>query len=194
MDPKPEWMQGWNPYALVILLPVVAGMIGAAVAWMTGKGFASWVEMQKFRIQLRTEQSKAKTEQLKEQVEQEEIIRKQDKSKQLIDRIIEGNNTAEGYKQLLLVWDDRMRWLEDRDKQKDQKISDLESAHADCIKKHASESEKNKNLETRCLSIEKKYNELKTLFRTGKRDKWPSPGFLTPPDDPKPIADDTGEA
>ena len=167
-NPSPEHLQGWNPYAILIICTTLAALVGSAVSWITGKGFVAYVEWSKYRIQLRADRIKAR-------MEEEDLQRKRNQSKQLIDRIIEGNNTVEGYKQLLMVWDDRMQVLENRDKLKDTLIQDLQTKLGECVEKHAHEATRAQGFEERLKEVNMRLDRYQVLIRRAYGEDHPSP-------------------
>jgi hypothetical protein len=160
----PEFMQTWNPYALIAVVSVLSTVIGGAIVWISTRGMDRWMKWKEFRR--------------KEMVSDAEIRANQEKSKRLIDKLVEGKNVAEGYRGLLLMYDDRVRISEDRMMQQRQEISNLQLQLMGCKEDHAKAEARCTSLDERCFGLERQCEAFrKTLqqISPGRQDPRPSP-------------------
>lgn len=160
---NPSELQQWNPYSVIIVLIFLLPLLGGAVVWATTRGMERWIKLVEFHRKWRAAEIETRN--------------KQDQSKRLIDKILEGKNVAEGYKALLILYDARVRDLENKGIERDAEIRVLGKAHMDCVEEHAKCTERCENLEIQVNELKVKYDNLKNWAQgvDPRMDRYPSP-------------------
>ncbi len=184
-DLNPQLLQGWTPYAIGTLMLVIAYLLGQAMPWVSGKGMTGYIKWQEFRW-------RRKQEEFKQKMEQQAALLLAAQKKKLIDTLVEGKLTVEGYQALLRMYDAqllqndiRLQELEKRDVEKTAQLSD-------CLQKHAAEraanegmhklvSQQAETIEQMCERtslLEKQYKALENkLKKVSPNDPHPSPPY-----------------
>lgn len=181
----PNSLQSWTPYAIGTLLFLVAGYLGYAIRWGSTKGVDAFIKWREYRAKERAAYSKER-----EELNTARVVSEQ--KKKLIDKFIEGKLTTEGYRALLLLYDQRLQDLEAKDKEKTASLILLNQQLSECLQTHAADKEAIKGLnsliqemrdkqtllEQQCLGFQRK------LQRGSASDSYPSPPLHIPPQQP----------